>query len=199
MKEIIQHVICLAVGYLIGSVLFANILVKLLKGLDIREMGNNNPGAQNIYLHISKVLGVLAGLLDAFKAFIPMILANQYLELSDMSLGLLGIGALLGHVYPLYFRFNGGRGAAVIIGLFMFFIKWELLLAFIIAPIVVYIAFKHQSMWLPYAILMSAATFAMFAPHSPEVKIIIIATVVLGWTYNIRNLPVMVKMVLKRE
>ena len=198
--EMYQYVLCLSAGYLVGSILFAQIFTGLLKGRDIREMGNKNPGAQNLYLHVSKFLGVLAGTLDAFKAFIPMIIVDRYLDVSDFSLGLLGIGAIYGHIYPLYFRFFGGRGAAVITGLFLFFIKWELLAAFIIAPIVVYIAFKKdQSVWLPFAFLMSAATFSMFVAHSPEVKMIVIATVILGWTYNIRTLPPMVKMLLKRE
>lgn len=199
MREIAIYIMCLMAGYLVGSILFAQVFIKILKGQDIRDMGNKNPGAQNIYLHVSKVLGSLAGVLDAFKALIPMIIADHYFELSEFSLGMIGIGALYGHIYPLYFRFNGGRGAAVITGIFLFFVRWELLAAFMIAPIVVYISFKHQGMWLPFAILMSAASFAMFVGHSPELKMIIIATVILGWTYNIRALPPMVKMVLKRE
>lgn len=200
MENVLEYILCIIAGYLFGSILFAQIFTLLVNGKDLRKYGNNNPGAQNIYIHVSKVLGSLAGLLDSFKSFIPMIIADQYFELSDFSLALLGIGALFGHIYPLYFGFRGGRGAAVITGIFLFFIKWELLIAFIITPIVVYIAFKKdQGVWLPFAFLMSAATFSMFMPHSYEVKIIIIAIVILGWTYNIRNLPAMVKMLLKRQ
>ncbi|MEA2077095.1 MAG: glycerol-3-phosphate acyltransferase [Candidatus Marinimicrobia bacterium] len=200
MHKILQYFICFGVGYLVGSILFAEILIKILKGRDIRKMGNTNPGAQNIYLYISKVLGVLTGLLDAFKSLIPMIIANHYFKLSDLALGMIGIGAIYGHIYPLYFKFHGGRGAAVIMGIYMFFIRWELLIAFIVAPIVVYIAFKKdQSVWLPFSVLMTTATISMFMPHPPEVKMIIIATVILGWTYNIRTLPALVRMMLKRE
>ena len=163
-------------------------------------MGNKNPGAQNIFLHISKFLGVLAGLLDAFKALIPMLIADHFFQLSDLALGMIGIGALYGHIYPLYFRFNGGKGAAVIMGIYCFFVRWELLCSFVIVPIVVYLVFKkNQSVWLPFAILMTTATVSMFTYHSPEVKSVIIATVILGWSYNIRALPPLVKMILKRE
>jgi acyl phosphate:glycerol-3-phosphate acyltransferase len=200
MLEIVRYTACFASGYLVGSILFAEILIKIIRGRDIRNMGNTNPGAQNIYLHVSKVLGAFTGLLDAFKSLIPMILADRYFDLPDFALGLIGIGALYGHIYPLYFRFNGGKGAAVIMGIFLFFAKWELLVAFIVVPILVYIIFKkNQSVWLPFAVLMTTASIAMFFDHSPEEKTIIIATVILGWTYNIRALPAIVKMILKRE
>ena len=194
------YLICLVSGYLVGSVLFAEILIKLTQGRDIRKMGNTNPGAQNIYLHVSKILGALTGLLDAFKSLIPMIIADYYFEFPDFALGLIGIGALYGHIYPIYFKFQGGKGAAVIMGIFLFFARWELLIAFVVVPILVYIIFKkNQSVWLPFAVLMTTATIAMFFNHSPEVKIIIISTVILGWTYNIRALPTIVKMILHRE
>ncbi|MCK5816485.1 MAG: glycerol-3-phosphate acyltransferase [Candidatus Marinimicrobia bacterium] len=194
------YLICLVSGYLVGSVLFAEILIKLTQGRDIRKMGNTNPGAQNIYLHVSKILGVLTGLLDAFKSLIPMIIADFYFDLPDFALGLIGIGALYGHIYPIYFKFQGGKGAAVIMGIFLFFARWELLIAFVVVPILVYVIFKkNQSVWLPFAILMTTATLSMFFIHSPEVKIIIISTVVLGWTYNIRALPAIVRMILHRE
>ena len=77
------YFICLLSGYLIGSILFAEIMVRIVKGRDIRKMGNTNPGAQNIYLHVSKVLGTLTGLLDAFKSLIPMIIADYYFDLPD--------------------------------------------------------------------------------------------------------------------
>ncbi len=200
MQLIFKYVICLLSGYLIGSVLFAEILIKITQGHDIRKMGNTNPGAQNIYLHVSKILGAITGLLDAFKSLIPMIIAAAYFDLTDFELGLIGIGAMFGHIYPLYFRFNGGKGAAVIMGIFLFFARWELLIAFIVVPIFVYIIFKNnQGVWLPFAVLMTTATIAMFFPHSPEIKMVIVATVILGWTYNIRALPTMVKLILHRE
>ena len=196
----IKYIICFLLGYLSGSLLFAEIIIKWTQGRDIRIMGNTNPGAQNIYLHVSKVLGAITGLLDAFKALIPMIITGYYFNLPDFAIGLIGIGALYGHIYPLYFRFRGGKGAAVIIGIFLFFVRWELLVSFIIVPVIVYIVFKkNQSVWLPFAILMTTATIAMFFNHTPEVKIIIISTVILGWTYNIRALPSMVKLILHRE
>ena len=200
MRVYLIYLACLVFGYLIGSILFAEILIKIKQGSDIRKMGNTNPGAQNIYLHVSKILGALTGLLDAFKSLIPMIIADYYFTLPDFALGLIGIGALYGHIYPLYFNFQGGKGAAVIMGIFLFFVRWELLIAFMVVPILVYIIFKkNQGVWLPFAVLMTTATFSMFAGHSPEIKTIMIATVVLGWSYNIRALPVMVKMILHRD
>ena len=61
MQLLLKYLICLLSGYFIGSILFAEILIKITRGRDIRKMGNTNPGAQNIYLHVSKILGAITG------------------------------------------------------------------------------------------------------------------------------------------
>ena len=67
----LTHIISLTVGYLCGLVLFAYIITKIVKREDIRNLGNNNPGAYNTFKSTGKVWGILTGLLDSLKAFIP--------------------------------------------------------------------------------------------------------------------------------
>lgn len=200
MNMYLIYLICLLTGYLAGSILFAHLITKLIKGKDIRDIGNKNPGAQNIYLYLNKYWGVLTGLLDALKAFIPILIADHFFNLSTFSLGLIGIGAMIGHVYPLFFNFKGGRGGATIMGIYLFFIPYELLVSFIITPLLVFILFKKdRGVWIPFGLLIISASISMFFNHSTDVKIIICATVFLGLSYNLSNLPLKVRMMLRKK
>lgn len=103
-------------SYIYGSVPFGLILVKLLKGVDIRKIGSGNIGATNV----SRVLGIkgglISGILDISKGFIPVIL-GRYLGLSEIELFLLGFFGVIGHDFSIFLSFNGGKGVASTLGL----------------------------------------------------------------------------------
>ncbi len=125
-------------------------ITKLVKREDIRDLGNNNPGAYNTFKSTGRFWGILTGLLDSSKALIPMLLANYFFNLSTISLGLIGIGAIIGHGYPLFFNFKGGRAAGTLMGIYLFFIPYELLTALIIIPLIVFsLIKKDQGFWTP--------------------------------------------------
>jgi glycerol-3-phosphate acyltransferase PlsY len=126
------------------------VITKLVKREDIRDLGNNNPGAYNTFKSTGRFWGILTGLLDSSKALIPMLLANYFFNLSTISLGLIGIGAIIGHGYPLFFNFKGGRAAGTLMGIYLFFIPYELLTALIIIPLIVFsLIKKDQGFWTP--------------------------------------------------
>lgn len=109
MNSILLYLFCLIVGYLIGSILFADLITRYVKNVNIRELGNGNPGAYNVFRNVSKFWGVVSGLLDAMKALGPMLIASHYFRLPDIALACLAIGAILGHGLPIYYRFKGGE------------------------------------------------------------------------------------------
>jgi glycerol-3-phosphate acyltransferase PlsY len=166
--------VCLLIGYLIGSILFAQLITKIVTGKEIREMGNGNPGAYNVFRHVGKGWGVLAGLLDAIKALAPMLIASHYWGLSNVALGCLGIGAVLGHAYPLYYRFRGGRAASVMMGMYLFFIPYELVASLIIVAVIL-LGFikKEYGVWGPSGILALSWISCLFLPHPAAVKLVI--------------------------
>jgi glycerol-3-phosphate acyltransferase PlsY len=174
MNEILFSLLCLVIGYLIGSILFAHVITRWVKNVNIRELGNGNPGAYNVFRNVSKFWGVVAGLLDAIKALGPMLIASHYFQLPDIALACLAIGAILGHGLPIYYRFKGGRAASVLMGMYIFFIPMEFLIALAITVIVV-LGFirKEYGVWGPTGIIALCLVLCLFFPHPTEVKIFV--------------------------
>lgn len=200
MDTYLTYIICLLSGYLTGSILFAYVITKLVKGEDIRDLGNNNPGAANTFNSTGKFWGILTGLLDSLKALIPMLLANYFFNLSTISLGLIGVGAIIGHGYPLFFNFKGGRAAGTLMGIYLFFIPYELLAGFIIIPLIVFpLIKKDRGFWTPFGIIIFSAVTCLFFDHTTDVKIMVWATAIVGLYFNRYFLPTRVKALLQKD
>ncbi|HET6788607.1 MAG TPA: glycerol-3-phosphate 1-O-acyltransferase PlsY [Aquabacterium sp.] len=103
------------VGYLIGSLSFAVIISRLFGLDDPRNYGSGNPGATNVLRSGNKAAAILTLVFDALKATIPIIVARQ-LGLDDTAVTLVGLGAFLGHLWPVFFKFEGGKGVATAAG-----------------------------------------------------------------------------------
>jgi len=113
----------LAVAYLLGSIPFGYILVRLFRKEDIRTKGSGNIGATNVVRSGAKGLGILTLLLDLLKAFAAVLLAAHFAPgmpgfPSDLAVAA-GIAAILGHVFPVWLRFKGGKGVASALGVFL--------------------------------------------------------------------------------
>lgn len=107
--------IMIIAAYLLGSISSA-VLVCRVKGLpDPREAGSNNPGATNVLRLGGRVTALIVLLLDMLKGTIP-VWGSYYLGIEPILLGFIGIAACLGHMYPLFFHFKGGKGVATAIG-----------------------------------------------------------------------------------
>jgi acyl phosphate:glycerol-3-phosphate acyltransferase len=102
-------------GYLIGSLSFAVIVSQLFGLADPRSYGSGNPGATNVLRSGNKGAAVLTLLLDALKAYIPVWLARLS-GLDATTVLLIGLGAFLGHLWPVFFKFEGGKGVATAAG-----------------------------------------------------------------------------------
>ena len=199
MNTYVTYLICLLSGYLTGSILFAYVITKLVKGEDIRDLGNHNPGAANTFKSTGKFWGILTGLLDSSKALVPMLLANYFFDLSTISVGLIGIGAIIGHGYPLFFNFKGGRAAGTLMGIYLFFIPKELLMAFVIIPLIVFsLLKKDKGFWTPFGIVLFGAVTCLFFNHPRDVKIMVWASAIVGLYFNRYFLPTRVKALLQK-
>jgi glycerol-3-phosphate acyltransferase PlsY len=109
-----ETLLALAMGYLLGSIPFGLILTRIAGKGDIREIGSGNIGATNVLRTGSKPLAALTLILDCLKATVAVLLA-QYL-FGDEFGPPAGAGALLGHLYPAWLRFRGGKGVATFLG-----------------------------------------------------------------------------------
>jgi glycerol-3-phosphate acyltransferase PlsY len=113
----------LAVAYLLGSIPFGYILVRLFRKQDIRATGSGNIGATNVVRSGAKGLGILTLVLDLLKAFAAVLLAKHLAPgapgfPSDLAVAA-GIAAVLGHVFPVWLGFKGGKGVASALGVFL--------------------------------------------------------------------------------
>ena len=145
-------------AYLLGSLSFAVIVSRLMGLKDPRTFGSKNPGATNVLRSGSKPAAVVTLLLDGIKGWLPIVLVRWFGKpygLEDGTIALVGLAVFLGHLWPVFFRFTGGKGVATFIGV-VFGI--DLLLGIATAATWITIAFFFR-----YSSLASLLS-AVFAP-----------------------------------
>lgn len=105
--------------YLIAAIPTGVILTRLMGLEDVRSKGSGNIGATNVYRVAGKLPGVLTLLGDILKGFLPLFAVKLWLTPTPLQLGLAGVVAIVGHCYPIYLRFKGGKGVATALGIFL--------------------------------------------------------------------------------
>jgi glycerol-3-phosphate acyltransferase PlsY len=157
MKSFLPMLAVLA-GYLIGSLSFAVIVSRVMGLSDPRTFGSKNPGATNVLRSGSKTAAILTLLLDAAKGWLPVVLVKWYgpaWGLGEGTLALVGLAAFLGHVFPVFFRFVGGKGVATALGVLLGFSGW-LGLATALIWLLMALVFRYSS--------LASITAALLAP-----------------------------------
>ncbi|MBI4180641.1 MAG: glycerol-3-phosphate acyltransferase [Chloroflexi bacterium] len=114
-------------GYLLGSIPTAYIAERLLKGRDIRQMGDGNMGAANAFQQLGAKTGVAVGIIDAGKGTLAILIA-QTATLPQIAILITGLAAVVGHNWPIFIGFRGGRGEATTIGILLTLITKPLLI-----------------------------------------------------------------------
>ena len=111
-----EIILVVSFSYLSGSIPFGLILTKFFGGQDIRKIGSGNIGATNVLRTGNKFLAALTLVLDILKGYMPVIISLQYFpELIQLSCLL----AFLGHIFPVWLKFNGGKGVATYLGILL--------------------------------------------------------------------------------
>lgn len=179
-------------AYLVGSLSFAVIVSGLMGLNDPRTYGSKNPGATNVLRSGSKPAAVVTLLLDAAKGWLPMALIAWFGKpygLEDGALAMAGLAAFLGHLFPVFFRFQGGKGVATSLGV-LIALDWRVALGAMATFLVITAFFRYVSL----AAMLGAAFAAFFTffvyhahPYAWAVLAIAILTV---WRHrgNIRKL-----------
>jgi len=106
-------------GYLCGSVPFSYILVRLIKGIDMRNYGTRTVSGSMVGFLVSKPAAALVGILDILKALLPVYFGYQLIPDTVLTMAI-GLGAIIGHCWPFWLRFQGGRGVSPILGTLTF-------------------------------------------------------------------------------
>ncbi|WP_017413854.1 glycerol-3-phosphate acyltransferase [Clostridium tunisiense] len=111
--------ISLLIGYCFGLVHPAYILGKAIKGIDIRNGGSNNSGASNATVVLGWKYGVITALIDILKGTLAILVGRYILHYNIILLYIIGFGVIIGHDFPFYMNFKGGKGTASVIGVFL--------------------------------------------------------------------------------
>ena len=129
-------------SYFCGSIPFGLILTKAFTGKDIRSIGSRNIGATNVLRTGNKYLAFSTLILDILKGYFAVIITQQYfLELIQLS----ALLVFLGHLFPIWLKFKGGKGVATFLGI-LFALSYSLTLLFILTWITVALIFKYSSL-----------------------------------------------------
>ena len=128
-----ERILSLIIGYLIGAINPAKI-ISLIKKQDLKESGTKNLGATNVMLHFGKVLGLIVMIFDIFKAFLSYNLAMVIFNELPVCGFYAGFGAVLGHVFPFYLKFKGGKGFATFGGIVLAY-SWKLFIILLIIAV----------------------------------------------------------------
>ena len=184
-------------AYLIGSLSFAVLVSRSMGLADPRTYGSKNPGATNVLRSGSKPAAIATLVLDALKGWLPMVAVQLWGEawgLGDGTVALVGLAAFLGHLFPVFFRFRGGKGVATAAGVIFGIQPWLGLAA--LATWVIFALFFRYSSLASIATAVFAPAYFLFghrvAWDAPGVQVLALAVmgVLLVWRHaeNINRL-----------
>ena len=181
-------VVLVVAAYLLGSFSSAITLSRLMGFEDPRSQGSRNPGATNVLRIAGKKAAALTLFGDLLKGLLPVLLARALLD-SDLAIAAVGFAAFVGHCYPLWYRFEGGKGVATAIG-FVLAYDWMLGLAVVAIWLIVARLFKLSSLAALIAFACLPALHAAVGGEAPVTALFILLDLILIWRHrgNIRRL-----------
>lgn len=175
-------------SYLLGSVSFAVILCKLLRLEDPRLHGSKNPGTTNIMRLYGKKIAIATLIGDLLKGMLP-VLIGQWLSVSDSVIVSMGLFAFLGHLFPVFFNFKGGKGVATLLGVLLGF-TWLWGVAFIVTWLVMQRVFGYSSVASLIASFMTPLYGFMLGMPDWYILMSVIVVVLVFWRHkkNIKDM-----------
>ncbi len=169
--------------YMIAAIPTGVVLSRLMGSEDIREKGSGNIGATNVYRVAGKLAGILTLTGDTLKGFLPLLAYKTWMAPTPTQFGVACCVAIIGHCYPIYLRFKGGKGIAIALGIFLI-ISPKAVLAALIIFIVTVVITRYISLGSILA-AMSAPLLILMLNHPPPIFLttLFIATLVI-WRHR---------------
>ena len=179
--EIVYIIITLIGSYVLGSVLFAIPITRIVIGKDIRKLGNKNPGTSNVVRSVGMFWGIIVMILDAAKGLLPIIIARMTFLTGDtfydwFILYIIGIFVVAGHCRPVFNKFKkGGGGIGTMLGVSLFFIPIEFIVSLLIGVIITFIFMKNAAFkfgrWTPTIALTVLPFFTLAINYVIDIKL----------------------------
>ena len=162
-------------AYLIGAIPTGVLLTRMVGGEDIRKAGSGNIGATNVYRVAGRKLGIITLVGDCLKGVIPLVIAQQGFALSGTSLALIAIAAFLGHCFPVYLGFKGGKGVATALGIFLVLSPLA-----VFCTLIVFILVLWKWRFISLASISAAATIPLFIIITERSMPLFLATLIIA-------------------
>ncbi|WP_406848676.1 glycerol-3-phosphate 1-O-acyltransferase PlsY [Wolbachia endosymbiont (group B) of Melanostoma mellinum] len=179
----IEIFVVFVLSYILGSIPFSLIIAKI-NGINLREVGSGNIGATNVARTGNKRLAVLALFLDSLKGFVGVYTAQQFCDNNDFYIYVSAILAVLGHMFPIWLRFNGGKGVATTLGVLVA-LNISIALAFVFVWPIVFFIFRYSS--LASLAANAAAVIASFF-FQKELFLILLTVAILIFLKHYKNI-----------
>ena len=160
------------VAYLLGSIPFGLIIVRLMTGQDVRKSGSGNIGATNVLRTTGRLAGVVTLLLDGLKGALAVHIADHFTHGAILWMSAAALAALLGHAFSIFLRFKGGKAVATFIGAFAYLTPWPLL-----AVVVIFILVLAYTRYLSLGSIIAAGLhpFACWMILHPDWPVLVAA------------------------
>ena len=184
-----MNLLILFLGYLFGSFPSGYLAGRITKGVDIRSLGSGSTGATNVLRHIGKRAAIAVFLIDVFKGVLSILLAKYFL-LNDSWQVAIGLSTLIGHIWPVWLNWRGGKAVATGLGIFLG-LSWQVGLAtlgiFILMialfrivslasisaaltlPLIMFLSFQESSVSIPYLIVSLLAMTLVIWRHRENI------------------------------
>ncbi|MGE5240398.1 MAG: glycerol-3-phosphate 1-O-acyltransferase PlsY [Bacteroidota bacterium] len=175
-------------AYLLGSVSSAVVIARLMGLPDPRSVGSKNPGATNVLRYGGKKAAILTLAGDVLKGVIPVLIAHA-MTADGVIIALTGFGAFLGHLFPVFFGFRGGKGVATALGVWLAINPW-VGLALLVTWIVMALLFRYSSLSALTASVAAPFYVAWLSPGPAYLAVMLVMSAILIFRHrsNIRNL-----------
>jgi len=187
-------VIASLIGYLLGSIPSAYLAGRLRKGVDIREVGSRNMGAMNVFYQVGPTEAVLVTLVDLGKGVGAILLArwlsgSPLISPFDLLTGIAGTAAVMGHIFPVFLKFRGGKGAATAIGILIFLMPWAVPFLFAVFAIALFLT---RNPTFSYSLLLIVFPFVagfIYVDRHDEPLALVFYSIGLGVFLGIQYIP----------
>ncbi len=177
----IIFIILFILAYLLGSINSAIVVSKLINLPDPRAQGSGNPGATNVLRSGNKAAAIIVLVGDVLKGFIPVIIGHWF-SIHGLLLGLIGFAAIAGHIFPLFFRFEGGKGVATTFG-----VIFALSLGLGLITLIIFLAIVGISRYVSLAsmcAIIAAPILSLFIGHAGYFIPLMLAAILVSYRHQ---------------
>lgn len=186
-------------AYLLGAIPFGLLIVKALGGPDIREIGSGNIGAANVIRNAGTFAGILTLLLDAGKGYLAVWLAAHFTSGNIRWMMIAAVCAVIGHMFPIWLAFKGGKGVATGLGVFLP-ICWQAVAAAVVLWLLVVIFWRYSSLGsISAAVAMPLIVYLLYAPGHAPAEVITFGTVLIAVLVLVKHRPNIARLVAGAE